>query len=342
MKTNACALLFSTLCGAFWLNIAVAQSSNAVWIEGFGQGNLEYFIDQKEVQIYIGCPTKNGSANAVSSVSVTENGRTVKSFQLAVGGITYDGPFEADSRVGDDNFISLFERLRLFDARLTFNDQVIEIPRSNAADVLPPTDSAQFECNLYFTTDDPDNKSGSIVVTRNFQIVNGTNQVINKIFISSSQSGKWGIDLLGDEVLGNGYERGYTLGERADCTQDIRVEYAGGWVEEKYKMNLCQLERVVFNGDNAKRTEAQPQGSATRSSAYDGSEPLRCGQNVNCSSQSEVVSKMGIRWAKFSSTTHFSAVCLEAIDRMRSMHSAVWGDGHPGFVQPQLDACNLR
>ena len=197
--------------------------------------------------------------------------------------------------------------------------------------------------DLFFTTNDLDHKSVSDVATREFLIVNGTNQVINKIFVSPSESDQWGRDLLGDEVLRNGYQRGYTLGERAGCINDIRVEYVGSWIEEKYKMNLCQLDRIVFNGDNAKRVEAQPhQGSASRSSVYDGSEPLRCGQNVNCSSQSDVVSKMQARWAKFSSTTHFSSACLDAIARMRSMHPAVWGDGHPGFVQPQMDVCNAR
>jgi hypothetical protein len=75
---------------------------------------------------------------------------------------------------------------------------------------------------------------------------------------------------------------------------------------------------------------------------YDGSAPLRCGQNVNCSTQSEVVKKMQARWFKVSRATHYGGACLEAINTIRTMHPAAYGNGNPGFVQPQMDVCNLK
>lgn len=75
---------------------------------------------------------------------------------------------------------------------------------------------------------------------------------------------------------------------------------------------------------------------------YDGTGPLRCGQTVNCSNQAEVVRKMQIRWSKVSRTTHYGSMCLDAISTIRKMHPAAYGNGNPGFVQPQLDVCNLK
>ena len=34
-----------------------AFSAEGRWTEGFGQGNLEYFIDKQGFRLYIGCPT---------------------------------------------------------------------------------------------------------------------------------------------------------------------------------------------------------------------------------------------------------------------------------------------
>jgi hypothetical protein len=51
---------------------------------------------------------------------------------------------------------------------------------------------------------------------------------------------------------------------------------------------------------------------------------------------------MQMRWAVFSRSTSYSTVCLEAIQRIKTMHPASYGDGNPGWVQPQMDICNLR
>lgn len=139
-------------------NHTTHQPSEVFWIRGYGQGNLEYFIKKNNVQLYISCPTKDGSLTAFSDVSVSENGKLLSSFQLQVGGLTYDGPFEADSRVGDNNFISLLENLRKYDVIVSFNSKKIKFPRSNAEKVLPSNNTSEFICNLY---------SNSVNSTRN-------------------------------------------------------------------------------------------------------------------------------------------------------------------------------
>lgn len=55
-----------------------AQSAQGIWIECVGQGNLEYFIDNKSVRLYISCNTTSGSVDAISEVSFIINGKEVK------------------------------------------------------------------------------------------------------------------------------------------------------------------------------------------------------------------------------------------------------------------------
>lgn len=127
-----------------------AFAAEGKWTEGFGQGNLEYFIDDQGWRLHIGCPTQNGSANANSSVSVYRivDDAQAKAFSLKVGGITFDGPFEANSRVGDNNFLALLEALRKGDAVVKLGAKSLTYPKSNAAKVLPVYGKKGFVCNL--------------------------------------------------------------------------------------------------------------------------------------------------------------------------------------------------
>lgn len=131
--------------------VSSAFAAQGRWTEGFGQGNLEYFIDQKDVRLYIGCPTQDGSADSQSSVSLSQisTDREAKQFTITVNGVTYDAPFSADSRVGDNNFLSLLENLRKGDAIVKVGNQTIKFPKSNAAKVIPVF-GKKFSCNLSF------------------------------------------------------------------------------------------------------------------------------------------------------------------------------------------------
>lgn len=124
-------------------------AADGKWTEGFGQGNLEYFIDDQGWRLHIGCPTDQGSAEARSSVSVYRivDNAPAKAFSLTVGGITFDGPFEANSRVGDNNFLALLQALRKGDAVVKLGTKSLTFPKSNAAKVLPVY-GKKFQCNL--------------------------------------------------------------------------------------------------------------------------------------------------------------------------------------------------
>ncbi|MBK1889295.1 hypothetical protein Undi14_04565 [Undibacterium sp. 14-3-2] len=126
-----------------------AFAAEGRWTQGYGQGNLEYFIDQKGMQLYIGCPTQNGSAEAASSVSLRRlsDNKEIKQFTIIVNGISYDAPFDADSHVGAQNFLSLLDGLRKTNAVVKFGNQSMTFPKSNAATVIPVY-GKKFECNL--------------------------------------------------------------------------------------------------------------------------------------------------------------------------------------------------
>ena len=185
-------------------------------------------------------------------------------------------------------------------------------------------------------------------ISTRFILVNKSTEPIFKVFISPLQSTGWGQDILGDEVLIPGYEQPFNAGTARGCSYDVRVQYRSKRVEEKRNLNLCQLDRVNFDGRSAVQPAPQsnqntaPAPAPRPAASYDGSTPLRCGSNVNCRIQAEVVQKMQMRWGAFSRSTHYGSACLKAIQTIRSMHPAVYGDGSAGFVQPQMDVCSLR
>lgn len=190
------------------------------------------------------------------------------------------------------------------------------------------------------------------VIDTRFTLVNRSAEPIFKVFISPLQSTGWGQDILGEEVLMQGYEQVFNPGSARGCSFDLRVEYQSRRIEEKRNLNLCQLDRVDFDGRSATAPSAQtnprpapsapPPATPRPAASYDGTSPLRCGGNVNCRIQSEVVQKMQMRWGAFSRSTHYGSACLKAIQTIRTMHPAAYGNGDPGFVQPQMDVCNLR
>ena len=136
---------------AFAITCTSSFAAQGRWTEGFGQGNIEYFIDQDDVRLYIACPTKDGNADSQSGVSLYQlnNNKVIKKFTIDVNGISYEGPFNADSRVGDNNFLSLLENLRKGDAVVKFGGRAIKLPKSNAAKVIPVYGKG-FSCNMSF------------------------------------------------------------------------------------------------------------------------------------------------------------------------------------------------
>ena len=138
------------LLAALALSAPAAQAAEGRWTQGYGQGNLEYFIDTQGMRLFIGCPTQEGSADAASSVTLMSaaSSQEVKKFTIKVGGHTFEGPFEADSRVGENNFVALLNDLRKGDAVVSYGGKTIAFPKSNAAQVLPASGKKGFQCNL--------------------------------------------------------------------------------------------------------------------------------------------------------------------------------------------------
>lgn len=178
-----------------------------------------------------------------------------------------------------------------------------------------------------------------------FELVNRSSESIFTVNISPVDATGWGPDLLGKDVILSGKKQFFNPGSSKGCLFDVRVVYEGKREEEQRSVNLCQTETLTFNGGGASNPSRPPAGGAAvapQAASYDGSQPLRCGTIVNCRSQAETVQSMQLRWVAFSRNTHYGSTCLEAIGRMRSMHPAAYGNGDPGWVQPQLDVCNLR
>jgi uncharacterized protein len=88
----------------------------------------------------------------------------------------------------------------------------------------------------------------SPVIDTGFKLVNGSTEPIFEFFISSVKSTGWGKDILGDAVLMPGFEQPFTAGNSSGCQFDLRVVYGNKEVEEKPNVNLCQLDRIVFDG----------------------------------------------------------------------------------------------
>jgi hypothetical protein len=78
-----------------------------------------------------------------------------------------------------------------------------------------------------------------------FNLVNRSGQTIQELYVSSADVNTWGQDLLGNNVLESGRSFPVRL-PTGQCTNDIRVVFAGGRSEERRATNTCQVNDVVF------------------------------------------------------------------------------------------------
>jgi hypothetical protein len=95
------------------------------------------------------------------------------------------------------------------------------------------------------------------VIDTNFKLVNSSAESIFEFYISPLKSTGWGKDILGEDVLMPGYEQPFTAGSSNGCQFDLKVVYKNKRIEEKRNLNLCQLERVVFDGRSSTAPTAQ-------------------------------------------------------------------------------------
>jgi hypothetical protein len=79
--------------------------------------------------------------------------------------------------------------------------------------------------------------------------------------------------------------------------------------------------------------------NAQAGNAFDGKSPMRCGVNVNCENQADVVAKMKTRWVVYSSKTNYSDPCFQSINRVQRINPQVWD---AGMAQQQMEVCNMK
>ncbi len=86
---------------------------------------------------------------------------------------------------------------------------------------------------------------GQAQAQNRFWLVNNTDRVIERAFVSSSRVSDWGPDILGTSVLPQG-QRVWVTPNFSDCVLDIRVTYQGGGEETRMQVNACGTSQVVF------------------------------------------------------------------------------------------------
>ena len=97
----------------------------------------------------------------------------------------------------------------------------------------------------------------SPVIDTSFTLVNSSTEPIFGFFLSPAKSTGWGKDILGEAVLMPGYEQSFTAGNSRGCQFDLQVVYGNKRIEERRDLNLCQLDRIVFDGRASTAPTAQ-------------------------------------------------------------------------------------
>lgn len=141
---------------AFALLVAAATSGVALaadngWKKSYQGGRYEFFADNGDLRLYIGCPTADSSPDAMSSVRLTRlsTNRDIGQFKIVANGQIYDGPIDAESRVGSGNFRSLMDNIRKSGATVKYALGTVAFPHTNAAKFFPAVNQ-KFPCQTGF------------------------------------------------------------------------------------------------------------------------------------------------------------------------------------------------
>jgi hypothetical protein len=137
-------LLLATLMAAL---ATPALAADGRWTRAEAEGDLEFFIDQDTMRLFVACPTKKGQADLPSAVTLHYNDMSeVEKFTVSIGATSVDGPVSAEGADGAGRFRTLLGALRQGDATVRFGETTLRLPRGNAAEVLPAPDA--LPCNL--------------------------------------------------------------------------------------------------------------------------------------------------------------------------------------------------
>lgn len=126
----------------------MASATEGKWVQGFGQGDIEYFIDKGNARLYIECPAEESNNGGDSTVSLFVNDKNVDHFKVIVAGNTYDGPFKTGPRYATNAFVQLIKDLNEGDAKVVYGKTTVIFPKSNVKSVLHTYMSGKFGCAL--------------------------------------------------------------------------------------------------------------------------------------------------------------------------------------------------
>ena len=129
-----------------------AQAADT-WKTSWAGGAYEYYSDQKDMRLYVACPTEDTSPDRFSSIILMRNstGNQISKFQIIANGNTYDGPITTVSTVGSKNFRSLMEDMRKGGATVKYamGTETVLYPKANAAKFFPAP-GRKFPCQTNF------------------------------------------------------------------------------------------------------------------------------------------------------------------------------------------------
>ncbi|MFQ2274750.1 hypothetical protein [Aeromonas hydrophila] len=128
---------------------AFAFGEQGRWSTGWAQGTTEYMaVVDKHNSLYIAC-SDTQSVTMTATVQGKEYGAYApQGFAMMVDGSQYDTPYETTSRVGENNFIDMWEKLRNAKSIsiVTADGKSLALPTNEAANVLPGTQTPDFSC----------------------------------------------------------------------------------------------------------------------------------------------------------------------------------------------------
>ena len=89
--------------------------------------------------------------------------------------------------------------------------------------------------------------TAAFAARQDFTITNHTGHVIMTLNVSPNNERRWGPDILGRDVLGDGEQAEVTFDRNEDqCSWDIRVTYDDGTNNDLRGVNLCETTEVEF------------------------------------------------------------------------------------------------
>lgn len=136
-------LMLATLLAA----LAAPAAADGRWTRADAEGDLEFFIDQDSMRLFVACPTAKGQADLASAVTLHYNDMNeVEQFTVTVGAATVEGPVSAEGAEGVRRFKALLGALRQGDAVVRYGESTLRLPRANAAELLPAPEGGP--CNL--------------------------------------------------------------------------------------------------------------------------------------------------------------------------------------------------